>query len=1172
MLSSWQIAQIHASQGQQFAGQQAFSQQLSMRMPQQYQGYGLGATGMGQGGFGPQGYNYGGGWGSGYGPGNSFGNSMTSAIGGVGNAVGGVMKFGGSLAGGIVGGMFGGPVGAAVGSFAGGLAGGAIQHVAGSFMEGAHEQSAIERTLSQFQFQNAGSRTGRGFNRSDSMAIGNMVRQMERIPEMLTSFGELNRLMDKMGQMGLMQGVRDAGEFMRKFRDTTATLKDLAKVMGTTMEGALQAFGEARMSGFYSKGDITRNVLNRQITSSITGMNQSQIGGLQAYGAEMAHSLGGSRAGGARNMLRTAGQLGMANQMGILTNDQIMEMTGKEGAAGLEELSGQMSALSYKMGNSNVGQALTLALGKMSNGRYTGEMDQELVERVRRGELGLDELKSMARSKASTRGAKLSFAAHKNRLRTEMAGAVGSEGISMQLQEILGERGWQNPDATNLVMQRFGASEEQANLLQKMMPNLQGIGSQIALAGKNEQRNVAMNSAMAEHGWDAIKHRIGKKISHYTTDWAKDIGRGVRDYFQNWADDFLDDLSGRYTTYVTKRVADAVKFNSAGLSKMASSTAEVNRLVGGMRMDVGASGGFSGLLARGAHYFGGGTTQGENLDYVMHNALGGRMLHHQGGGVLAGLGKIGSIGGIGGLMPSSAEMAAARGNVVLDSSWTGRASFTSASEMDRVRQALSSGSFGQDQLKSLKGVLSDRELQGLTSSFQDIMMSGEASQETDMTKRAQLIYQKLREKNRSGLNQGQILAERSGRVAITALGKARQKAGLGELDIVAALQQSAGGNFRGGVDFRGLMGDVDLTNQKSISDSLKNLDRRFQDMGDEGKTTWSEFKTMMDQGGEMSQIALAVLDEKRSDFLGQYNPAMADKKVRLALSKDPSTWGKAEMDALKARGIDPTKLAAKMATPEGQKEVDRLLSLVNSGKLTFSDAQNYLRFKDASGLNEVASRFRSRGLNMKDKLQGGAADALKGTKEGQEVLRLMGQQADALSGIKSGADLAANKFQDTGELAAAVENLKDPSQKAAAMAIGGPELQAVMSYRKQLKGRGGLRTGMGIEEVLKASGMEGLGFEGAEGEFRKKLEGALGKDKKLDKGELEQVVKMLVDVKSKGLSSTPGDKAGSTQVSEQDIAKSLATMSENNRQATQILANLAAGKTGKDAMEGVSSK
>lgn len=1149
MISSWQVAQLHAQQGQAFQSQQAFSQQISSRMPQPYQGVGLGATGMGGGAFGPQGYNYGASQGGGYGPGNSFGNSATSMIGGGIHAVGGGMGIGGAIAGGMMGGIGG----ALTGYSMGGFIGQGVQHIASSMMEGAHEQSAVERTLSQFQFQNGASRTGKGFTRSDSMQIGNMVREMERVPEMLTSFGELNRVMDKMGQMGLMQGVKDAGEFMRKFKDTTHVLKDMAKMMGTTMEGALQTFGEARQSGFYSKTDITKNVLSRQMTGAVTGMSQDQVGGMQMYGAEMAHSLGGSRAGGAKNMLRTMGQLGAANQMGILSNDQIMEMTGKEGAEGIQELSGQMGQLSYKMGRSNVGQALTLALGKQKDGRYTGEMDEELVAKVRSGELSLSELKSMARSKAGTRGAKLSFAAHKDRLRTEMAGAVGSEGISMQLQEILGEKGWQNPDAQNLVMQRFGASEEQANLLQQMMPKLQGIGSEMALAGKNQMRNTAMNTAMAEQGWDAIKHRIGKKISHYTTDWAKDLGVGVRDYFQNFADDFLDDLGGRYTSYVTKRVSDTVKFGGSSLRSMTQNAGSLNSSLGATRMDVGASGGLTGMLARGAHSLGGGISQGENIDYVMGHAMGGKFLQHAGTG-----------GGLGGFLTDQASGAIGRGTaatrmgdrsgaVVLDSTTSGRVSFTTQDKYDALRKSISSGDYGDDQLKTLQSVGSAGDIKGLVDAYKKAMSDGDVTQETDQTKRAKLIYSKLREQNRSGMSNEAILNEQYGGKVTSVLGKAKGK-GLQDLDIVAAIQKASGGGYRGGVDFGDMLGEFNSTNQKGVSDKLKGLDQKFQGMGGTNSANWSDLKKMMDDGGQMGSLAAGLLHETGAKYL----PAsFSDRSVTDALAKDPKSWKPEDRKALQSKGIDPDKLAAKMGTPEGAAEVDRLMKLVSSGKITESDVRGYLTLKDASGLNEVASRFRSRGSEMEKRLGGGAAEILGRTKEGQEVLRLMHQQATDLQKVKSGS----GDFHDDGAISAAIDKLKDPEARAAAQSIGGVEQGAVSSYRKQLMGRGGLggAMGKGTQGVLAAAGLGDIGYEGAEGDFRKKIEGALGKNKTLDAGELEKIVKMLVDVKSKGLSTTPGATAGSTQTSEADIAKSLATMSENTKTTAQLLADLATG-------------
>lgn len=1158
MLTSWQIAQMHGQQAQAFGQQQALGQQISSRMPMPYQG--LGATGM-QHGFGQGiGYNYGGAFGSGYGPGNSFGNTMTSAIGGIGHAVGGGM----GIAGGVGGFMMGG-IGGAIGGFMGGsVLGAGIKHVAGSFMEGAHEQSALERTLSQFQFQNAASRTGRGFSRSDSMQIGNMVRQIERMPEMLTSFGELNRLMDKMGQMGLMQGVKDAGEFMRKFRDTTNTLRDMAKMMGTTMEGALQAFGEARMSGFYNKMDISKNVLQRQVVAGVSGMNQGQIGGLQMYGAELAHSLGGSRAGGARNMLRTAGQLGMANQMGILSNDMIMEMTGKEGAEGIQELSGMMGQLSYRMGRSNVGQALTLALGKVENGRYTGEMDQELVERVRRGELSLSELKSMARRKASTRGAKLSFAAHKNRLRTEMAGAVGSEGIAMQLQEILGDRGWDNPDATNLVMQRFGASEEQANLLQQLMPNLQSIGSQMGIAGKQEVRNSARNAGMATHGWDAIKHRIGKKIQHVTTDWAKDLGTGVRDYFQNWADEFMDDLTGQYREYVTKRVADTVKFsmggsatNRASLQRMSERaqrfTQNSSGLVGAGRLDVG------------------GLSQEAGGAFQLSKEIGARVGHWLGGGQTAGERAVDVLGGLDkGLFLERGQVSDLKeqGATVLDSSyWTRSGVGITASGARGAQRRLTQLNTDAGGMREWNRVLAaagtgktrDPEA-ALREAYQMAMQRGDVQLESDPAKKADMVWKEMRK---------HLPADTLRNL---------EKSDLGRLNIMAGVQaaeRKAGNVYAGGIDFEGLgrgtLGGIDLKNQAAIGRAIEGMDKKLGKAlsGSETTASWAEVKKMLDEGSQMGTLLTG--NDKYRGLLGggksrggKYADA-SGMTVRNIAAKDPSDWTEQDKAVLKEMGVDASKLAAEInKNPEAWK---RLQSAAQSGKLSEDDITKYLTMTEASGLNKITSEMNRQGSELANRLKG---DNYKAAQEairkagGGDVLDMLNKQAKDLEGVNL---TNIGSYTDaTADIAGRIAGIKDKDARAAALELGGDEVRSAYAYRQGTKKR--LRRGMGVDQVLKAGGLD-LGFSDADMAFKKDLEGLLGKDGKLDKGEMDAVLKMLGGQQAGGLRARAGTEANSAYMSEQEVANNLKSLSENNLKATQILANLAAGKTGKDAMEGV---
>lgn len=1082
---------MFAQQQQMFAAQAQYSQQLSAQMPQPY-GSGLGATGFG-GGWTPNGYSYGASPYGGYGPGNSFGNSMTSAMGGIANAGFGMLPFMGGMAGFGMGGLGGGLLGAGLGFGVGAIG----KHVVGSMMAGAQENAMMERTLSQFNFSNAESRTGRGFSRQDSSAISNMVRQMERIPEMMTSFGELNKLMDKMGQMGLMQGVKDAGEFQKKFRDTVSTLKEMSKVLGGTMEDALQALGEARRSGFYSNTDIAKNAMARRVTSALTGMDQNQIGGLQMYGGDLGHAQGGSRRTGAQFALRTAGQLGMANQMGILSNDQIMEMTGKEGAAGIQDLSASMTELGYKMGNSNVGQAMTLALGEVKDGRYTGRMDQALVEKVRRGELGLNELKQLARSKANTRGAKLSFAAHRDRLRSEMVGSVGTEGIGMQLQEILGDRGWNNPDATSLVMQRFGASEEQANLLQQMMPNLQSIGSQMNQTQRQEARMSAINASQREHGWDALKHRISSKLKQYTTDWAKDLGANVRDYFANWADDFMDSLSGQYRSYLTKNVASTFAAAASGSQRGQADLAVMQQHAIKLSQDhIGAMNAGQGSMPQ---VFVSGAAS------VGHKAL--RFL---------------------GLTGESVQE---RTQSLLSLTDAGKTTSLTeqnlGSQMSRFTE-LQSDKGGAAELGKMGDVGSQ-----VRQAFDKAMTSGSVILEKDQAKRAQKIWDIM--KTHLDSKTLQTLKDR----------------GVFGLNAVAAMQSQArseGKRYAGMADLseaaRGLFTGQDLTNQAWVSGQVKDVTRDLSKSlkGSSHSVSWGEVRKMMDDGNPLGKL-IAGNDQVQGIAGGN------DTLQRLL--NNMVSGGKlddGDLKMLQQLGIDPAALQRQLQQPGSEELVGRILGT----HFNKSDVQNIKKYNvlmEASGLNRIAGELRSEGLGQMARL-GGDTKALQGSKQGQQVLAMLQQQADRLTNAKT----YGSYTEQAGDIAEQIAGLSE-SDRNQALSLAGDEDRAAYETLSQGRKRLGGKTGLNIDQVLKELNVS------VDDSFKADLEKNLGSDKTLSSdAELTALLKQLGNNQAAGLRAKPGSGTESSQVSESDIAGMLQTSAKNQRDTATILGNIATGK------------
>lgn len=630
MISSGQVSQMFAQQNQMFAGNAMYSQQISQQMP-----------GMYTGSFGQPGFSYGG-------SGSNFSNQVG---GGVVSAMGGVAQFGlgaGALMAGL--GM-GGPMRYALDPFAGAgamyRAGGALgmgmggrlamgavgmlpamavmagaQHVIGSTVAGAQEQAGIERVLGQrFGTFSNPSTGGRGFNRQQSMVIGDMVRQMDSLPEMMTSMGELTRIMDRMGQMGIMNGVTNVRDFGTKFKSTLGVLKELSKVIGSTMEEALPLLGEIRRSGMYSNSDILKNAMQRQVVGGLTGMNQAQVGQTAAYGAQLGFATGGSRGTGARHALRMAGQLGMANQLGMLSNDQIMELTGMEGAEGIQALSGQLTQAGYRMSQGALGTAMSIAMAEQSGGRFTGKMDAALMERFRRGDISKGEMLRMVHQKTASRGSKMSYVANRGRLRSEMAGEMGVEGQMAMLGMVLGERGYDNPDALNIVSQGFGLDEREAGLLVDLGKKMPDINLEMRSRGRATAKRIAQEAFMKEnYSWDAIKTKVGKRVESVISEPFKKFGAELRHTITTAVDEFVDEVTGKYKVEVTQGMSNLLRGAGSNLGESRNRLAGmlsggVGRMVGGA---LGTGGDMSaGTLGSAINFLTGTTTAGERAADAM---------------------------------------------------------------------------------------------------------------------------------------------------------------------------------------------------------------------------------------------------------------------------------------------------------------------------------------------------------------------------------------------------------------------------------------------------------------------------------------------------------------------------------------------------------------------------
>lgn len=434
---------------------------------------------------------------------------------------------------------------------------------------GMKEQAQVQGVLGQMNFINPMSRSGRGFSRQASVAIASMVRQMQEVPEMMTSMSELTRIMDRLVQSGMMTGARDVETFGRKFKQVIHTLKDISKIMGTTMEEALPFFQEARQSGFFTTADILKNALNRQITSGLTGMNQQQISSLQAAGAQMSFQMFGNRRAGARLVTRLAQQLGTEREMGFLSNEQLLELTGAEGGEGINRLSRQMAMATMRLSRSPLGQALAMAVGEVDkSGRFTGGIDETIAARIRRGELGRAEILRLARQKTASRTARMSFAAQRGKIATNVASNLGEESIALQLKGILGEHGFQDPNALRLALQRMGLDERTADVVASRLQNMSERNLVMNMRSETERLRVLEASGLKEkYSLGALNRKIGVKLRNIIEEPIKKIGENLDNAIKTALDEAVDDMLDRRRYELTQEMSTAFSGAMAGSSE-----------------------------------------------------------------------------------------------------------------------------------------------------------------------------------------------------------------------------------------------------------------------------------------------------------------------------------------------------------------------------------------------------------------------------------------------------------------------------------------------------------------------------------------------------------------------------------------------------------------------------
>lgn len=361
----------------------------------------------------------------------------------------------------------------------------AISAALGQMSQGSTQRQQVQNSLNRAfgSRLNMGGRMGGGVRREDARQFTNQLRELSDVPELFSSMGELTSILDKVTDMKILQGSRDAKSFREKFKKMVGALKDMSRDLGTTMEEALPFLQSSVSQGFLDPKMQAMNVrLLQASTTTGIGVGRGTINQLQEYGASSVRNLGGDSRLGASGIRSLTNQLSIAQQQGILSQEEITRATGKVGEEGIREFTRQIfNAQTNFLQNNGTGRFLTAGLAEVDeNGTFTGRLDQDKLSAFRSGNITASDLMDQGRRAVSTKEGSISFVnAMERGLGAEAGSQIGAGGLSSAIGAILEDMGVTGEQARRrVVAQLTGLRQDVADSLLKVAKEAQFLHNQ----------------------------------------------------------------------------------------------------------------------------------------------------------------------------------------------------------------------------------------------------------------------------------------------------------------------------------------------------------------------------------------------------------------------------------------------------------------------------------------------------------------------------------------------------------------------------------------------------------------------------------------------------------------------------------------------------------------------
>ncbi len=427
-----------------------------------------------------------------------------------------------------------------------------------NLMAGAEEQLAINSTLLNFGTRmNMPGMAGRPWSYGDMRAMEGAVYDISR-QNLWTDPGDINQVLAGGMQAGMFRGVRNTSELQVALKELVGALRDTARTFNTTLSGAipyLQGFREMGFTGFGAAANAVRMTRGFGVPA---GMSPETMMGMGRMGMQYALQAGASASQIRSSIMRSmefAGRVGHTNQIGVLSNDQVLEMTGQVEEAGRAALAQRMTDTAQSLLHSRFGRWITMAMMNPATGEYDSARAQYMGSI--RGMLG------GARDAMSTRSGIVRWMLHRGRIGQQAISEQGPDvfagNVLNAIAEYTDRRTGGNPEISDLLIERLtGIGQRESHLLRSLANQAPRLREMTRQAATEELRRVQAEADYRENvNVGAVMRRIERATIERVRRPIREAGASIMLNINEGIRSAIEDIMGVHRYTISPAISNA---------------------------------------------------------------------------------------------------------------------------------------------------------------------------------------------------------------------------------------------------------------------------------------------------------------------------------------------------------------------------------------------------------------------------------------------------------------------------------------------------------------------------------------------------------------------------------------------------------------------------------------